>query len=102
MSEKRTIWAVIGGAAVLTGYRTLRTGSDPIPQLAGIGAAGVMLLFVAEITPKFASGLAVLMGVAFAYSWQPTEQKAPGTGGPLTGAPTAPPQGGGGGGGGAW
>jgi len=105
MSEKRIIWTVIGGAAILVGWRSIRTASDPIPQLAGVGAAGIMLLFTAEIAPKLGSGLAVLMGIALALNWEqlPTVKEKPlGSGGPLTGAPTAPPTGGGGGGGGAW
>jgi len=104
MSEKRIVWTVIGGASILVGWRTIRTGGDPIPQLAGIGAAGIMLLFTAEIAPKFASGLAVLLGISLAYNWDklPTLAEKPlGGGGTLTGTsptPTAP----GGGGGGAW
>lgn len=105
MSEKRIIWTVVGGASLLVGWRTIRTGSDPIPQLVGIGAAGIMLLFTAEIAPKLASGLAVLLGISLAYNWDklPTvAQKPLGLGGPLTGSPTSPPSGGSGGGGGAW
>lgn len=104
MSDKRIIWSVIGGTSILVGWRTIRSGNDPIPQLVGIGGAGLMLLFAAEIAPKLASGLAVLLGISFALSWEklPTIAERPlGSGGPLTGTPPAP-TGGGGGGGGAW
>lgn len=71
MNPTRTIWVVIGGAGLLTGWRAIRTGTDPIPQWAGIGAAGVMLLFLAEFAPKFASGFSVLLGITFALNYQP-------------------------------
>lgn len=69
VNPKRTIWTVIFGASMLTGYRALTTQSDPIPQLAGIGAAGIMLLFLAEPAPKLASGFAVLMAITLALNW---------------------------------
>lgn len=103
MSDKRIIWTVVFGASALTGWRFLRTGADPIPQLVGIGAAGIMLLVTAEFAPKLGSGLAALMGVAFALNWQtlPTTTAQPiGQGGPFTGTRETPT--GSGGGGGAW
>lgn len=73
MKEKRLIWMMVLGTSGLTVWRSLRTKTDPIPQLAGIGAAGVMLLFASEINPKIASGFAVLMSLAFALAWEPTQ-----------------------------
>lgn len=72
MDEKRVIWVVIAGTALLTGWKAIRTKSDPIPQLAGIGATGVILLFMAEAAPKLASSFAVLFGVAYAYGYEPS------------------------------
>ncbi len=78
MSEKRLIWTVIFGAAILTGYRALKAGdTDPIQQLAGIGAAGVMLLFLAEVAPKFASSFAVLLALTFALNYRPAPTYRP-------------------------
>lgn len=74
MDPKRTVWTVIFGAGLLVGYRSLKEGNDPIPQLAGIGATGVILLFLAEPLPKVASGFAVLMGVALALNWDQTSR----------------------------
>jgi hypothetical protein len=73
MNPTRTIWAVIFGAGLLTGYRALRTGSDPIPQWAGIGAAGIMLLFLAEVSPKLASGFSVLLAISLALNYNQLE-----------------------------
>lgn len=73
MNEKRVIWTVVAGTAMLTVWRAVRTTTDPTPQLAGIGATGVMLLFMAEVAPKLASGFAVLFGLAYALAWEPTE-----------------------------
>lgn len=81
MNPKRTVWVVIAGSGILVGYRALKTGSDPIPQLAGIGAAGLILLFGAEIAPKLASGLAVLLGISLALNWDNPNLTSPGTGG---------------------
>lgn len=67
--SKRTIWVVIGGSGVLVGWRALRHGVDPIPQWAGLGAAGVILLFLAEPAPKLASGFATLLGISLALNW---------------------------------
>lgn len=69
MNPKRTIWTVVFGASLLVGYRAFRTGTDPIPQLAGVGTAGIMLLFLAEPAPKLASGFAVLMALTLALNW---------------------------------
>lgn len=102
MSDKRIIWTVIFGASALTAWRFIRQGSDPIPQLAGITGAGIMLLVASEVAPKLASSMAVLMGIALALNWKqlPTTQtQRLGQGGPFSG--TAP-TGSGGGGGGAW
>lgn len=67
--SKRAIWVVIGGGSVLVGWRALRRGVDPIPQWAGLGAAGVILLFLAEPAPKLASGFAILVGISLAMNW---------------------------------
>lgn len=69
MDGKQTVWAVIGGASLLVGYRALNEGYDPIPQLAGIGASGVILLFMADPFPKLASSFAILMGLTLALNW---------------------------------
>lgn len=77
----KTVWVVIGGATILVGYRALTDGYDPIPQLAGLGAAGVILLFLADPFPKFAGSLATLLGVSLVLNWdnisriQPTNKK---------------------------
>ena len=69
MDDKRIIWTVLFGAAALTGWRHIRTGSDPIPQLAGIGATGIMLLITAEFAPKLGSGFAILLAITLALNW---------------------------------
>lgn len=74
MKEKQTVWIVIFGAGALVGYRALREGNDPIPQLAGIGTAGVILLMLAGPAPKLASGMAVLMGISFVFGYTDTER----------------------------
>jgi hypothetical protein len=79
MTPKRTIWVVVFGAGMLTGYRALKTGTDPIPQLAGIGAAGIILLFLAEPAPQLASGFAVLLAITLALN-QPTPERIRGGG----------------------
>lgn len=68
MTPTRTIWTVIAGTSLITGYRALRDGHDPIPQIAAIGTAGVILLFVAGPLPKVASGLSVLIGISFVFN----------------------------------
>lgn len=77
MNEKRIIWAVVTGTGLLVGWRTVRTGNDPVPQLAGIGATGVILLLTAEVAPKLASAIAVLVGISFTFGWVPTQQVYP-------------------------
>jgi hypothetical protein len=72
VSDKRLILTVGTGLALLIGWRALRTGTDPIPQLAGTGAVTLALLFAAEAAPKLASGFAVLLAVAFALNYQQT------------------------------
>jgi len=104
MSDKRVIWTVIFGASALTAWRFMREGSDPIPQLAGITGAGIMLLVTAEVAPKLASSLSVLLGISLALNWKtlPTTKAQPlGKGGPFTGTAETP-TGSAGGGGGAW
>lgn len=81
MNPKRTVWTVVFGAGALVGYRALKTGGDPIPQLAGIGAAGVILLFLAEPAPQLAAGFAVLLGISLALNWDNPALTSPGTGG---------------------
>jgi hypothetical protein len=74
MDGKQTVWVVVGATSILTGYRALTTGFDPIPQLAGIGASGVILLFLAEPAPKFAASLAVLMGLTLVLNWETADR----------------------------
>ena len=69
MDSKKTVWSVIGAAGLLVGYRAIKDGYDPIPQWAGIGATGVILLFLAEPLPKFAASLAVLMGLTLVLNY---------------------------------
>lgn len=69
MSETRIIWLAIAGTSGLTVWRAIRTQTDPIPQLAGIGVTGVFLLMIAELQPKLASGFAMLFGIAYALNW---------------------------------
>jgi hypothetical protein len=76
VNGKRTVWVVVGGASLLTGYRAITRGFDPIPQLAGIGASGVILLFLAEPFPKFAASIAVMLGATLALNWDFAEQRA--------------------------
>lgn len=76
MNETRLIWTVIIGAAGLTVYRSIRETNDPIPQLAGIGATGAMLLLMAEVQPKLASSFAVLIGIVFALNWEQTKPRS--------------------------
>lgn len=80
MDPKQTVWTMIGGTSLLVGYRALRDGVDPIPQLAGIGATGIILLFVAEAAPKLAAGFAVLVGITFALNWDITPARVSGGG----------------------
>lgn len=77
MDGKKTVWVVVGATSLLVGYRALSEHYDPIPQLAGIGATGVILLFVAEPFPKFAASLAVLMGLTLALNWDSIDRIVP-------------------------
>ena len=65
----RTVWTVLGAVSILVGYRAVTDGYDPIPQLAGIGASGIVLLFLADPFPKFAGSLAMLLAVSLALNW---------------------------------
>lgn len=72
MNPTRLIWTVIVGTSGLTVYRAIREKSDPIPQLAGIGTTGAILLLLGEIQPKFAASFAVLLAIVFAVNWDQT------------------------------
>lgn len=80
MKSKRAIWIVIVGGGLLVGWRSLKEGVDPIPQWAGLGAAGTILLFLAEPAPKLASGFAVLIGISMALNWDYGLPKTSGAG----------------------
>lgn len=63
MNGKRIVWASIIGLSVLAGFQWIRDGKDPLPQLAGTGAAGFLLLMLAEAgdgAERIAGAFAVL------------------------------------------